>query len=91
MAPLDFEPRDEQLERAFPLLERVMSAPALRAIAEVIEFHTLSQAFDHRTGEILFETMGQAGLSDESIADAVRLARGDAVAPGPVASTALGG
>jgi hypothetical protein len=57
----DFSERDEGVERVYPLMARVLPAPAIETIALGIELHALSQELDLDMVAILW---GELGASD---------------------------
>lgn len=62
----DYSPRDEGMERVYPVMIRLMPAGALKSIAMGITMHAMTQELDVRMVEVLFDEMG---VTDQLDAD----------------------
>jgi hypothetical protein len=69
----DFTERDRSLERAYPLLVKVLPDAALLPVARAIELHALTAELDHALCEALLEEPGiKSGITEAAYARAYR-------------------
>jgi hypothetical protein len=69
----DFTRRDEDVERIYPLMVKVLHEAALQTIALAIEVHALTLELDRKLAAALVASMGRRRkIDDESYADAYR-------------------
>lgn len=69
----DYSPRDEDMEKVYPVMVRVMPTGALESVAKGMEVHALTQELDLRMVELIAAGPGKPGtLSAEQYADAYR-------------------
>jgi hypothetical protein len=72
-AARDFSQRDHDVERLHAWLARVVPAPMLKLLTEVVELNALSNALDARLAQVLVETPGMTdSLSAEAYAEGYR-------------------
>ncbi|MGB5623747.1 MAG: hypothetical protein WBN65_14740 [Gammaproteobacteria bacterium] len=68
----DYSPRDEDLERVYPMMVRMMPASALQSIILALEAHALTQSLDIAMVEQLERLGDAADISAGSYAEAYR-------------------
>jgi hypothetical protein len=61
-APRDFSQRDHDAERIHDFLARVLPAPMIQLLTDVIELNRLSAALDERLAGVLAESFGVASV-----------------------------
>ena len=57
--PSDFSQRDNDIERVYPIMVKMLSATAIESLAQALELHTLSMSLDRQLIDVL---TGQLGL-----------------------------
>jgi hypothetical protein len=69
----DYSPRDEDMERVYPVMIRMMPKGALESIAKGMEVHALTQELDYQMAQVLGRELRTGRkLSAEKYADAYR-------------------
>lgn len=68
----DYSPRDEDMERVYPVMIRMMPKGALESVAKGMEVHALTQELDYRMVQALGGELRAGKLSAESYAEAYR-------------------
>lgn len=69
----DYSPRDEDMERVYPVMVRMMPKGALESVAKGMEVHALTQELDYLMIDKLGDSVGADGeLTAEKYADAYR-------------------
>lgn len=77
--PSDFSQRDNDIERVYPLMVKVLSVDAIESLAQALELHTLSMTLDRQlidvlTGELELDvSAGPDALTPSMYAEAYRL------------------
>lgn len=56
--PTDFSQRDSDIERVYPIMVKVLSAPAIQSLAKAMELHTMSMKLDAELAAVLVEELG---------------------------------
>jgi len=71
--PRDFTQRDHDAERLHEILSRLVPAPMLKQLTDVIQLNRLSAALDERLMKALFDELGVTGaITPELYAEAYR-------------------
>lgn len=73
--PRAFTQRDEDFERVFPTLVRLLPESALQIVANLVELNLLTQQLDRQMVQVLHQDMGAPPLNPDTYAEAFR--RGD--------------
>lgn len=70
--PRAFNQRDEDFERVFPTLVRLLPESALRIVADLVELNLLTQQLDRELTHVLHQDLGAPALDRKSYAEAFR-------------------
>lgn len=65
--PEDFAQRDADLDRVFPVMSRMLPAPALEALTQALELHVLTQELDALVLRILEQELGMRDVLDPAM------------------------
>lgn len=71
-APKSFTQRDDDLDRIFPMMVKLLPDSLLYTLAELIELNLLTQTLDLELAKMHFEQMATHTISTESYAEAYR-------------------
>lgn len=70
--PRSLEQRDEDFERVFPVMIRLLPESALQIVADLVELNLLTQDLDRKLVHTLHDEMGAPALTRETYAEAFR-------------------
>ncbi len=56
--PKDFSQRDNDIERVYPIMVKVLSVPAIESLTQALELHTLSMGLDRQLIDVLTGELG---------------------------------
>lgn len=66
--PSDFSQRDNDIERVYPIMVKMLSVTAIESLAQALELHTLSMSLDRKLADVL---TGELGLNVDDGPDAL--------------------